>query len=277
MNLPFPTSREPLSPQEIYYRIHQEAGSDKTPVVLLHGLMGFAANWGKVWPALSKDRPVLVLDQCGHGRSASRPTGYKPGDYASDLVGVLNLLNWKNCHIVGHSMGGRVALAFSANYPQRTKTLSIEDSGMLARSERTEWIKNLLGSVPTPFSNREEAKKFFANAYAPPSLLGNFLYSNLEEKSDGAYDWRFYKPAMLETIQQGRAVDAMNIFKNIKLPTLIIRGELSEEFPAHEADTMLASRSNTQLVTIAGAGHFVHAEKPVPFTQALRDFLNQND
>lgn len=277
MILPFPSSREPLNPQELFHRVHQTSAGQKTPVVLLHGLMGFAANWGKIWPDLSEDRPVLVLDQCGHGRSASRPTGYKPGDYAQDLLVLLDSLGWKSCHIVGHSMGGRVALAFAANYPARAKTLTLEDSGMAAFPNRARWIQDLLGSIPTPFANREAAKDFFAKTYPPTSMLGTFLYANLMEKPDGSYDWRFYKPGMLETIAEGRAIDALTEFKKIKQPTLIIRGEKSDEFPAEEAIKMQTARENVELITVEGAGHFVHAEKPEAFARALREFLNKND
>src|SRR5690349_15451462 len=116
----------PLQPEEIYYRIHGDP-SDLPPLVLLHGVLGFAANWGKVWPHFSGDRQVLVLDQRGHGRSAKPETGYSPDEYAADLLNLLNSIGWKKVHLVGHSMGGRVAMHFAQTHSERLASLVLED------------------------------------------------------------------------------------------------------------------------------------------------------
>lgn len=267
-----------VDPKQIYTRIHgpQITPPSVLPVVLLHGLMGFAANWGKVWPELHTQRPVLVLDQRGHGRSPKPQTGYSPTDYARDLHAVLDSLGWtKKIHVVGHSMGGRVALRFASLYPERVASLTMEDSGADARPERVNWICELLASVPTPFASREEAKAFFAENYRQDPLTGTFLHANLEQAENGTLDWRFFAPGMIETVETGRATDAMREFTQLKSPTLLVRGSRSAEFPAGEAKAMAAARPNVVLVTIEGAGHFVHAEKPQEFTRALAQFLTQ--
>ncbi|MGZ3651312.1 MAG: alpha/beta fold hydrolase [Bdellovibrionota bacterium] len=263
-----------VDPQLIYHRIYPAETGTAVPVVLLHGLMGFAANWGKVWPELHANRPVLVLDQRGHGRSPKPQTGYSPTDYAGDLAALLDFLQWDRVHIVGHSMGGRVALRFASLHPKRTASLTMEDSGAESRPDRVKWIRDLLASVPTPFPNRELAKSFFAANFKDDPMTGGFLHANLEQKEDGTLDWRFHAPGMVETVETGRATDAMNEFSGLKTPTLIVRGGRSVEFPASEAKAMADSRGDTQLVTIEGAGHFVHAEKPREFTDALIRFLN---
>jgi pimeloyl-ACP methyl ester carboxylesterase len=235
--------------------------------------MGFAANWGKVWPDLHTYRPVLVLDQRGHGRSPKPQTGYAPTDYARDLLGLLDFLGWKRAHVAGHSMGGRVALRFASLYPERAASLTMEDSGADARPDRVRWIQDLLASVPTPFASREEAKAFFAENFRDDPMTGGFLHANLEQKENGRLDWRFHAPGMIETVETGRATDAMREFAELAAPTLLLRGSRSVEFPAGEARVMAAARKNVALVTIEGAGHFVHAEKPQPFNRALAQFL----
>ncbi len=268
-----------VDPQLLYHRIHgSEHGSPGAlPVVLLHGLMGFAANWGKIWPDLHSHRQVLVLDQRGHGRSPKPTTGYSPEHYARDLAALLDLLRWPRAHIVGHSMGGRVALRFAGLFPERAATLTMEDSGAEARPERVAWIRNLLGSVPTPFPTRESARDFFTENFRDDPLTGGFLHANLEQKSDGSFDWRFCAPGMIETIETGRATDATAEFVALKQPTLLVRGGRSVEFPEPEAQRMARARGNVSLTTIAGAGHFVHAEKPREFTEALNAFLVQTE
>lgn len=264
---------------ELYHRIH---GPDITPrgtlpVVLLHGLMGFAANWGKIWPDLHTQRPVLVFDQRGHGRSPKPESGYSPTDYARDLAGLLGSLGWERCHVVGHSMGGRVAMRFASLYPERAASLVMEDSGSHSRPERVNWICDLLASVPTPFKDRESAKTFFAENFRDDPMTGSFLHANLEQKPDGLMDWRFHAPGMIETVETGRATDADREFASLTLPTLLVRGGRSKEFPAAEAAQMAKARPDVSLVTIEGAGHFVHAEKPQEFTRALALFLDQVD
>lgn len=269
-----------IAPEKsLYFRIHgaENNASLGAPIVLLHGLMGFAANWGKIWPKL-ENRKVLVLDQRGHGRSFKAPSGeYAPEYYAEDLKNLLEELQWKNAHIVGHSMGGRVALRFASLFPEKTISLTLEDSGMESNPDRVSWIKKLLHEIPTPFSDREQAKRFFESHFSSDPMTGSFLHANLETKTDGKLDWRFFPAGMIETVLAGRATDAMEELKNISAPTLIIRGERSKEFPAEEAARMQLLRENIQLKTVPGAGHFVHAEKPEEFARFLNEFLQEHE
>jgi pimeloyl-ACP methyl ester carboxylesterase len=247
------------------------------PIVFLHGLMGFSANWGKIWPKFS-DRSVLVFDQRGHGKSFKPPAGsYSPSDYAQDLKQLIDHIGWSKCHIVGHSMGGRVALRFASLYPQSAASLTMEDSGVCARPDRINWINNLLGNIPTPFVNRERAKAFFEANFTHDPMTGGFLHANLEQKESGVWDWRFFPPGMVETIEKGRATDALEEFTKTSLPTLILRGEKSVEFKQDEAEKMCGSRPGVQLSIIPGAGHFVHAEKPTEFCELLNFFINAHD
>jgi esterase len=266
-----------VDPKLIYHRVYgpEIVPPGAMPVVLLHGLMGFSANWGKIWPDLHSQRQILVLDQRGHGRSPKPATGYTPTDYARDLAALLDLLKWERVHLVGHSMGGRVALRFANLFPERAVSLTMEDSGADSRPERVNWICDLLASIPTPFKNRETAREFFAEYFRDDPMTGGFLHANLEQKPDGTLDWRFHAPGMIETIETGRATDAMREFSELTLPTLLVRGSKSKEFPAPEAKAMQESRGKVSLVTIEGASHFVHAEKPQEFTKALAQFLNQ--
>jgi len=235
--------------------------------------MGFSANWGKIWPYFQKERSVLVLDQRGHGRSAKPAHGYSPEDYARDLYSLLQHLGWNTCHVVGHSMGGRVALRFASLFPETTLSLTLEDSGMESNPSRIQWIEKLLGSIPTPFPDRDSARKFFEERFKSDPMTGSFLHANLETLPDGTMNWKFHAPGMVETILTGRATSAMEEFTALKTPTLVVRGSRSEEFPRAEADRMVAARAGVNFVEIEGAGHFVHAEKPAEFSRALDSFL----
>lgn len=260
-----------------YRVIEAENSNHFTPVVFVHGLMGFSSNWGKIWPAIQKDRSSLVYDQRGHGKSIKPQSGYSPTDYAQDLKSLLDHVGWNKVHLVGHSMGGRVVLRFCALFPERVKTLVIEDSGMFANPKRIEWIQDLLSRIPTPFPGRAEAKRFFEEKYASDPLLGGFLHANLETREDGTVDWKFYAPGMVETIETGRALDASAEFAKLTLPTLVIRGEKSVEFPLEEMEKMRSLNDKVEFAQIPGAGHFVHAEKPSEFSNVLKAFLDRHE
>ncbi|MGZ3694831.1 MAG: alpha/beta fold hydrolase [Bdellovibrionota bacterium] len=267
-----------VPPESLYFRLQgPDVPNKKPPLVLLHGLMGFAANWGKIWPHFREQRQVLVFDQRGHGKSAKPNSGYSPTDYAQDLKALLEHLHLSECHIVGHSMGGRVALRFASLFPEHCRTLTMEDSGAEARPDRLQWITNLLGGIPTPFASREQAKAFFEQNFRDDPLTGSFLHANLETNAEGQLNWRFHAPGMIETVQTGRVTDSMREFTALTIPTLLFRGARSKEFTADEAERMQKSRANMELVTIPDAGHYVHAEQPLPFSQALESFISAHD
>jgi pimeloyl-ACP methyl ester carboxylesterase len=235
--------------------------------------MGFAANWGKVWPQFQEERQILVFDQRGHGRSAKPTSGYGPADYADDLKGLLDHLGLAKCHIVGHSMGGRVALKFVERYPENSLSLTLEDSGVETNFDRVGWLEGLLGHVPTPFADRAAAKEYFEKNFRDDPLTGSFLNANLETKEDGRLDWRFYKEGMFASIREGATMESAKIFQSLNLPTLVVRGARSAHLPAAEANRMAAARPNVKLITVEGAGHFVHAEQSAAFNAALKEFL----
>src|SRR5919202_6536227 len=110
-------------------------GRQGVPLVLLHGLRDQAHGWDAVAPGLVGHGHVLALDQRGHGASDWPPTGYAPEDFAADLAAFLDVLDLAATPpvVVGHSMGGRTALAFAARYPDRLRGLVVVDVGASAR------------------------------------------------------------------------------------------------------------------------------------------------
>lgn len=234
--------------------------------------MGYAGNWMRVTPSFEKAFHILTYDQRGHGRSMKPEHGYSPEDYASDLVKILDELGWNKINLVGHSMGGRNAMSFASQYPQRVERLVIEDIGPDANQAAVSRIHKLLEGVPTPFADKRLAKEFLMNKIPDPAL-GMYLYSNLEEKLDGSFDWRFSKSAILESVDLGRAKDRWDQIRKLTMPTLIIRGENSEEFPKLVFDKIGTINPKIKQVEIPGSGHWVHFDKPDEFIKVVNDFL----
>ncbi len=263
--------------ENINYRI--EGNLEGPKWVFVHGLMGFLSNWKKITSSLEPTSQCLVYDQRGHGRSFKPDSGYSPEDYAKDLFELTEALGWQKFILVGHSMGGRNALVFADLFPGKVEKLIIEDIGPEANPQASPYYENLLGIIPTPFSTREQARDFFYNEFVqkavtkePASVLGAFFYANLVE-AQGKWDWRFSKKGILESVHAGRLKDRWQEVKNLKVPTLWIRGENSKELSSENFHKILQHNKLIQGVEIPGAGHWIHSEKPQEFTNALRNFV----
>lgn len=265
--------------ERFHYQVAGESG--KPRLVFLHGLMGSAANWRKITANFSSEFEMLIFDQRGHGRSMSAES-YQPEDYASDLNKILDELGWDKIFLVGHSMGGRNALVFADLFSHRVSGLVLEDISPGADVRAVERIEYLLSLVPVPFKDKAAAKEFFAEEFPKklkglPSAkdLGNYFYTNIEQKEDGSADWRFHLEGIKESLWSGREKDRWDELKRLQVPCLVVRGGNSNDLPADIYQKMLESNSLIEGVVIEDAGHWVHFDQAQAFTEALREFFGK--
>lgn len=248
--------------------------------VFLHGLMGYGLNWRTIAKGLETTERVLIFDQRGHGKSWKPLTGYAPEDFADDLYLISQELGWDHFILVGHSMGGRNAIAFAHKFPEKVEKLIIEDIGPEMDSSAVDYYHWLLGLVPTPFPNKRLAKEFFLNQFRPlvkertenPDTLGQYLYANILETEQGTADWRFSKEAIFATVLQGRAKDQWNEVRTLPMPTLLIRGGTSWELSPQIFQRMSLANPRIQAVEIPNAGHWVHSDQAQEFLNVIRKF-----
>jgi pimeloyl-ACP methyl ester carboxylesterase len=255
--------------------------------VFLHGLMGYGANWRKITSGLESTERVLTYDQRGHGRSLKPMTGYASQDYADDLFLIVQELGWDKFILVGHSMGGRAALDFAHRFPEKLEKLIIEDIGPEGDMSAPQFYKDLLALVPTPFTSKLEAKEFFLNGFPGaarklgqqgrgvenPETLGQYLYSNIEEKEAGKFDWRFSVEGIHQSILLGRAKDHWNELRSLSVETLVIRGGSSKELSSEVFQKMCLSNPRIRGVEISNAGHWVHSDQPKEFLRVIKEFV----
>lgn len=252
-------------------------------IVFVHGLMAFAANWRKIAGRLEGEYQCLIYDQRGHGRSFKPDSGYAPEDFAEDLNKITAELGWTKFHLVGHSMGGRNAMVFANLHPNKVKTLTIEDMGPDSDPDNYKYYDEMLNAVPTPFDSKEQMKEFFDTRFGlvfkakEPHILGQFLQSNIEQKENGRYDWRFSKQAIIDCVKLGHVKDRWPEVEALDMPVLLIRGETSQVLKKDTFDKMLEVNPKITGVEIAGTGHWVHYEKYEEFTNQLHKFLSLHD
>jgi esterase len=106
-------------------------------------------------------------------------------------------------------------------------------------------------------------------------VLGQYFYTNIEPRPDGTADWRFLKKAILSSLIKGHFQPRWEIIRDLKMPTLFIRGERSEDFPRPEFEKVLQTNSKIEGVEIANSGHWVHFDQPQAFQDAVLTFLRR--
>ncbi len=262
---------------QFYYQL--SGPENGTPWVFLHGLMGYALNWRRVTAVLEKSERVLAYDQRGHGKSMKPLTGYDREDYADDLYLILQDLGWEKIRLVGHSMGEKVALNFAFRFPEKVEKLVIEDIGPDIHPKTEPYYRRLIEMVPTPFVNKREAKQYFETIYPQKvrtkenaKQLAQYLFSNIEDKSNGTADWRFHKEGVIASIYSGSSEVLWNEVKSLSCPTLVIRGAQSHDLSHETWVKMQEANPQVKGIEIPDSGHWVHFDQAEAFTKAIFDF-----
>jgi pimeloyl-ACP methyl ester carboxylesterase len=239
----------------------------------LHGGSAHAHWFDRVALAFADRYHVISLDQRGHGESDwPSPPAYATEDFAGDLLAVMHALGWERMRLVGHSMGGHNAMAFSAWHPERVAALCVVDSRPAIPPERLQVMHRRGARGPRPHATLEGAVAGFRllppDTTADPAFLEHLGRAAIVERG-GAFMYRF-DPACNG---QRRPVSAWPLLGQIEAPTLLVRGEHSPILPRAMAGEMLAGLRQGRLVEIAGAHHHLVLDCPEAFTAALAEFL----
>jgi 3-oxoadipate enol-lactonase len=254
--------------------IHYREKGQGFPVVLIHGYTGNLQNWVLQVRALAKRFRTISLDLRGHGRSA-KPTqreDYSLELFAADVRGLLNTLAVAECYLVGHSMGGMVAQEFVLRYPEMVRALVLVDTAAdvpqsipweerarlmeLARTEGMEAVFEQVAQTPPLGSQMIEDNPQLIDLWREQFLMTSpegYLYCGEAVGS---------RRPLLEDLAQ------------IRVPTLIICGELDEPF-LEPSQRMHEAIPDSEIAIIAGAAHTPILEKPLEFNKALLSFLTR--
>jgi pimeloyl-ACP methyl ester carboxylesterase len=250
------------------------------PIVLLHGLRGHAHAWDDFSAAMCEDYRVLALDQRGRGDSAWAKDGdYTTNAYVADLLGFTDALGLTSFILVGHSMGGRNSMAFSARYPDKVQKLVIVDIGPAVNPRGSARIRQEITAVPEEFDSFEAVVAYMSkqNRFAAPEVLRRRLRYATKSLPNGKIGWR-YDLAIREQWRRGPSApeDLWPAWKGIACPTLIVRGAESDVLSAEATQQMLTTLPHASQVEIPRAAHMVFEENPEDFLTAVRAFVGQN-
>jgi pimeloyl-ACP methyl ester carboxylesterase len=271
-----------LHGDRISYRI-----AGQGPVILLiHGIAGTAATWTAVQERLAERFTTIAPDMPGHGVSDKPAGDYSLGNLASTLRDLLVALGHERATLVGHSLGGGVAMQFSYQFPAQTERLILVSSGGLGRD-----VNLILRAACLP-----GADLFLATVAGPLAAAGSSIGRAL-----GRVGWRpapdiqevasgfasladtSTRTAFLHTLRSvvgttGQRVNASNrLYLAAEMPTLLIWGENDPIIPAHHAQSAHERMPGSRLITFAGSGHMPHLDEPTRFAAALLDFMDETE
>ncbi|MFC4784096.1 alpha/beta fold hydrolase [Nocardioides sp. MAHUQ-72] len=250
---------------EIWY---YDTAEDKPIVVLLHGLAGYALEWGATIEALRQDWCVVAVEQRGHGSSTRRPDDVSRQAYVDDVLAVLDDLGVDQVPVVGQSMGANTAMLLAARAPERVDRLVLVEGGLGGDSTAaTDGIGEWLASWPVPFEDREEFLDFFRSS----RMVAETWADGLEQRPDGLWP-QWDAEVLTRAVAHLHEREHLEEWSQVHAPTLLVRGEHGS-LPDRQVESMCALRPDTEVITVAGAGHDVHLEAPEAWLRALTRFL----
>src|SRR3954449_5973454 len=257
------------------------------PVVLIHGVAGSAHTWGSVIEPLAEKYTVIAPDLIGHGESAKPRGDYSLGAFASGIRDLMQALAIERATIVGHSLGGGIAMQLAYQFPERCERLVLVSSGGLGRE-----VNLILRAATLPGSELVIPLLASQRVLDAGSWLGRLVgRAGVRAGSDLDELWRGLaslhdagaRHAFVYTLRSivdagGQRVSARDrLYMAKEMPTLILWGESDRIIPVHHGAEAHEAMPGSSFETFAGAGHFPHRDDPARFTRALDDFIRSTE
>lgn len=234
-----------------------------TPILILHGLYGSSDNWLTIAKELSKDFCVHCLDLRNHGRSP-HSSEHNYTAMAEDIKEYLDSHNISKTLLLGHSMGGKVAMLFTLTHPEYVQKLIVAD--IAPKNYRNNYdghiqILEVMRSIDLKtLRTRHEVEKQL-NAILKSEKVTQLIMKNLHRRKDKSFEWRINVPVLYEKLTNiTGGTDDWNKMQT-KVPTLFIKGENSHYLSLEDDFIIKKSFKNAELTVIPKAGHWLHAEQ----------------
>jgi esterase len=242
------------------------------PVVILHGLLGSADNWRAIGKRLSPSYQIYSVDLRNHGQSPHSERMTYP-IMAEDLRELFEREQISEAHVVGHSLGGKVAMQFATSHPDRISKLVIVDIAPKAYPPSQRSILAALERLELQgFKAFGEIDAALAPTI-PEAAVRQFLMKNIVRVPSG-FQWRIDLASIAKSYDElTKAIIPDGIYDK---PALFMRGGRSDYIADTDLPAIQAIFPRAELVTIAGAGHWLHADSMDEFLQVVTDFLSKS-
>jgi len=241
-------------------------------LVVLHGLFGDGDNFHSVSLHLGRHLEVVRVDLPGHGRSPTLPRlGIE--DMAAHVRDWLAAEGIERCHLLGHSLGGKVAMALAGTEdgPDLSSLVVVDIAPRHYPPHHAPIIAAMQAIDLDTLDERREADRRLRDG-VPDAGVRAFLLKSLARGTDGRFAWKFD----LDGIARDYPLlcEAPRVARTIEVPTLFIKGGESDYLGPDDETPIRGICRHPTLREIAGAGHWLHAEKPALFTRVCLDFVS---
>ena len=246
-----------------------ERSGSGPPLIILHGLFGSSTNWKSIAQCLTKSYTVDRVDLRNHGASPWHDTmNYL--DMADDVKQFIEQHQLENSIVLGHSMGGKVAMVLAVRYPALVKSLIVVDIAPVTTDTRHASVVRALGNLNLLAVRGRRDAEVVLSYDVPDAALRQFLLQNLIRRETG-YAWRINLRALADNMTM--LADFPVLPGCYSGPTLFVRGGDSNYVEIKHEPVIQQMFPTSVIRTIAGAGHWLHAEKPREFLHELERFL----
>lgn len=250
-------------------------GQDKpgTPLLVFHGLFGMLDNWGSFGKEMGEFFPVHLVDLRNHGKSF-HSTEMSHDDLAHDISHYMDFHHIEKANLLGHSLGGKAVMQFAIKYPIKVQKLIVVDISPKAYPPHHQGILKALESVDFENLNTRQEVEEVLQQYIPEKSVIQFLTKNLYWTDDKKLAWRFN----LKTLSEKYSEFVSNAIKFgvFSGETLFIAGAKSNYILPQDEFQIKQQFPHASIIKIKNAGHWVQAENPKDFNEAVKDFLSEN-
>jgi len=269
------------------HRIAYRTAGNGPVLLLIHGIAGSSATWDDVLPWLAERYCVVAPDLLGHGGSAKPRGDYSLGAYASGIRDLLGALGHERASVVGHSLGGGVAMQFAYQFPERCERLVLVSSGGLGRE-----VHPILRAAALPGAEWVLPLLCAAGVRKAVDGMARFLgRAGVRAAPDLEEMWRGFcsladadaRQAFVHTVRTiidvgGQRVSAADrLYLAAEVPVMLVWGEQDSMIPVAHARPAHEVIPGSRLAIFPGAGHFPHRDDPRRFVEVLLDFMQSTE
>jgi esterase len=264
---------------KLFYRKFGEG----PPLIILHGLYGSSDNWVSIAKKIGDSFTVYLPDQRNHGQSPHSDT-HNYNSMRDDLFEMVGELRIKKFFLAGHSMGGKTAIAFAAQWPEMIYGLLIADISPFTNEEtrKPEYTQHLtilqtiLSIDLSKIRSRNEAESLLSEKISSEKVRG-FILKNLQRNAGDIFTWKLNALSLsenLDRIMEGIELNAEFTEPVTGFPVIFLKGGNSNYLEASDLASIRKVFPAAELIVIQGAGHWIHADKPDEVIKYLRKLLD---
>jgi len=238
------------------------------PFIILHGLFGLSDNWVSIAKILSQNFRVIIPDLRNHGQSPHSPV-FNYDAMTSDVLELMDELDLNQAIILGHSMGGKVAMQFALQNPELVEKLIVVDMSMRrydGRQLHSDIIQAMMSIDFNTIESRTEVNRQLATTI-DDERVRLFILKNLYRKTRYQLDWRLNLSDINQNIDY--VFDSISSNTHYNGPALFIKGEKSDYIQDSDLPKIIQYFPNATFQTVSGAGHWVQADNPEGFLEKI--------